>query len=436
MPLFSLSNEFENIGEENKVIYHPNFKDDSNGAVPFFIKTLSILHIQNIIKNSRLLQGLCGFFIIIFTTAASALFTGWPQHNVICHPEYWYEFLGPAIFGYLTISAGVSLMDCWTVMKIKALLSTRSYLILFIVTSAGFVIPFVVIHFVWVYLIELNHPMPFQGSLCLFFSQVAKCLGLWFLVPSSLRVMDKSFRKRFWSYMMVFPIGFVIGQCYSQLLLLFRVVPSNWQWCLGFLLPVMKKLNTKILTKIAFKAAGGEQLSAKLAKICHLGSLHSFAIAVVLGSNVSLLTTYVVLAVDSLPNIWSCLKIWKLFRQGSDLAKAQMNDLVNCLTLRELFEVSVPAVYCASFLIAYYGPNAEVMGNIQNDMWHYSKVDNVYDKLKNIVILFIADLCRGLCLAIILWKLCRVNVWRTYCNIVYEYGLLIFLFIAGAHNLV
>ena len=116
----------------------------------------------------------------------------------------------------------------------------------------------------------------------------------------------------------------------------------------------MKKLNTWILTKIAFKAAGNKTISAKMAKIVHLGSMHSFSIAVVLGSNVSSLTTYVIFAVDSIPNLWSCMRIWKLFRQGSDFARIQMNDLVNCLILRELFEISIPAVYCASFLAAYY----------------------------------------------------------------------------------
>ena len=427
MTLFTVSNKFKNND------YQENDTDEViNGS------TLNhpIIYIKNMLNNSLPLQGLLGIFIMILATAASALFTGWPQHNVICNPEYWYELLGPAIFGYMTISAGVSLVDCWTVMKIEALMSMKAYWILFIVTSAGFVIPYVMVHAIWVHIVEFNHPMPFHGSLCLLFSQIAKCMGLWFLVPSNLRVMDKLFRKRLWWYMVVFPVGFIIGQCYSQLLLLFRVVPLKMQWCIGFLLPVMKKLNTWILTKVASKAAGSKTISAKMAKICHLGSLHSFSVAVVLGSNVSSLTTYVVFAVDSIPNVWSCIRIWKLFRQSSPTAKAEMNELVSCLTLRELFEISVPAVYCASFIIAYYGPNANILGNVQNDMWHYSKVTNVYDKLNNIVIFFVADLCRGVCLAMVLWKFCRINIWRTYCNIVYEYGLLMFLFMTGCHNVV
>ena len=266
----------------DKIEKFDDLKDDSNVVNSTDFCNLIILRIKRITKNSLVLQGFGGVLIILFATTASALFTGWPQHNVICHPEYWYEFLGPAILGYMTISAGVSLMDCWTVMKIEALLSMKAYWILFIITSTGFVIPYVTVHVIWVYLIEWNHPMPFHGSVCILFSQIAKCLGLWFLVPSDLRVFDKSLRKRLYWYIIVFPVGFIIAQCYSQLLLLFRVIPSNMQWCLGFLLPVMKKINTQILTKIAFKAAGEEKNSAKMAKIIHLGSLHSFSAAVIL----------------------------------------------------------------------------------------------------------------------------------------------------------
>ena len=143
MTLFTVSNKFENND------YHEH---DTNEIINGSTSYHPIIYIKNMLNNSLPLQGILGILIMIFATAASALFTGWPQHNVICHPEYWYELLGPAIFGYMTISAGVSLVDCWTVMKIEALMSMKAYWILFIVTSAGFVIPYVIIHAVWVHI--------------------------------------------------------------------------------------------------------------------------------------------------------------------------------------------------------------------------------------------------------------------------------------------
>ena len=61
----------------------------------------------------------------------------------------------------------------------------------------------------------------------------------------------------------------------------------------------------------------------------------------------------------------------------NDISNPEQNPALFCLTLKEFMELSIPAVYCASFLMAYYGPNAEVLGNVKNDYWQFEKVENV-----------------------------------------------------------
>ena len=47
------------------------------------------------------------------------------------------------------------------------------------------------------------------------------------------------------------------------------------------------------------------------------------------------------------------------------------------LVLAELCEGLTPLAYAISFSMAYYGPNAELLGNIKSDYWHYEAVQDV-----------------------------------------------------------
>ena len=48
-------------------------------------------------------------------------------------------------------------------------------------------------------------------------------------------------------------------------------------------------------------------------------------------------------------------------------------------------------MYCSSFLIAYYGPNMEILGNVGSDMWQYKKVKDVASELETTASLFMID---------------------------------------------
>ena len=419
------------------------WSEDNEGVMESITKPINrfIQMFRNIpiyfTKKSFLLQGICGGLILLFAVAISAIITLWPQHDIILYPECWYEPLGPIIVGYLTISTANVLVDCWTVMKVDMIWSWNSYLELFLSTLLGFVVPYVAFYIVWVYVLLKPHPMPFIGHICLGIAYLSKSLAFWFLFPPNLRVDNKVFRSRLLSYLSLFPIYFLIGIGYTQISSLFFVVPESLQWCLGIFLPIFKKFNTWVCTKIAFKAAGGKDISAKLAMICMIGSMHSFSVALLLGSKITTANAFLVMSIDCIPNIWSCVKIVKQNHVGSNMNyKSPQNEALKCLTLIEMLKTSIPVIYCASFLIAYYGPNAKVLGNIQNDYWQYEKVNDVFDKLGRIVIFFIFDVIRGTTLGVILWRYCRLNLYQTYCHLVRHHGILIFMYIAGCLTVV
>ena len=98
--------------------------------------------------------------------------------------------------------------------------------------------------------------------------------------------------------------------------------------------------------------------------------------------------------------------------------------------------MAIPTVYCASFVVAYYGPNAEVLGNVKKDYWQYDKVDNLMQKLNNIVIAIFIDALRGLIFQLVLWRFCRLNMYRTYGYIVQRYGIVVVPAMGSFLNLV
>ena len=301
----------------------------------------------------------------------------------------------------------------------------------FLANALGFVTPYLSIHLIWTQLLTFRHPMPFIGAVSTTIAYAARGVSIWFLFPPNLRIHDKPFRKRLLAYLALFPLNILIRLAYTTFGQIFLNIPTNVQWCLGVLLPVLRLFNTWISVKIAYIASGGKNLSAKHAMICRVGSAHLFCTAMILGSKITSTTAYVVMFLDGIPNIWLCLKIIKLHRQQTNVANIEKDEILTCLTIKEFLEVLIPATYCVSFAIAYYGPNAAILGNIQNDYWKYEKVEDITEFLSRIIIFFFIDAIRGLILSLILWHFCGMDVYKKYSYIVHQYGTLIFLYITA-----
>ena len=129
-------------------------------------------------------------------------------------------------------------------------------------------------------------------------------------------------------------------------------------------------------------------------------------------------------------------KIWKLRYQGSEMARAQQKIAFTCLTLKEYFELAIPFVYCTSFVVAYYGPNASIIGNVKNDYWQYKKVENIFEKLSNNGIFFFIDAMRGMLLGLILKRFCNLNMYVTHLDNIRSYGILMITNMTGILTLV
>ena len=106
--------------------------------------------------------------------------------------------------------------------------------------------------------------------------------------------------------------------------------------------------------------------------------------------------------------------------QNEILKKKKRKAVLN-LVLVELCEGLVPMAYALSFSMAYYGPNAELLGNVKSEYWQYEAVEDVSGTFLVMLCLFIMGI---VCLALsssILWIFSRVNLFEEFCSVMQKY---------------
>ena len=338
-----------------------------------------LCHLQ---QKSMCLDIFLGILILLVSVCISMVITLWPQHDCIKYPEYWYEPVAPIIFGFIMIVSASNICECYLVMKVDLILTWKAFFKLFFVTASSFTVPYIIAYVIWTHGLELRHPMPFVGQLCALIQSIIRPIAFWFLFPASLRVDDREFRKKLIGFTTLFPLRFIMAIVYSRIASTITKLPNNIQWCMAIFLPFVKKFNIWWTTKIGYRAAGCIDQSARLSMICAVTCTHSFVLTFILGSNISSVTAYLIMVAEFITNTYECFKIIRLHRQNSILSKEQKSEALNCLALREYLEVLIPVTYCSAFTIAFYGPNANILGNIRNEYWQFVKVDNLVKKLR------------------------------------------------------
>ena len=74
-------------------------------------------------------------------------------------------------------------------------------------------------------------------------------------------------------------------------------------------------------------------------------------------------------------------------------------------------------------MTAYFGPNSELIGNIGNSYWQYSKIENVEGSIEFVFVFMFIDLGSLVVVSIVLWKLFRINLYRAFSVLQKEFGL-------------
>ena len=96
------------------------------------------------------------------------------------------------------------------------------------------------------------------------------------------------------------------------------------------------------------------------------------------------------------------------FVASNSLAQENLEELI----MTERIESVIPFTYLLTFLMAYYGPNAEILGNIKLTIWQYQSVADIEDYIKNLLKLLVIDFSSFATNGILLWITCKINVFK------------------------
>ena len=80
--------------------------------------------------------------------------------------------------------------------------------------------------------------------------------------------------------------------------------------------------------------------------------------------------------------------------------------LVHELLLNERLEAVIPIGYCLCYLMAYYGPNVVILATLTES--------NVEKTLRTMGMLFCIDISSILISGIVLWLICKINLFKYY----------------------
>ena len=287
---------------------------------------------------------------------------------------------------------------------------------------------FSTIYFSWTHALGYRYPMPFTGQvqvLMVFLFFVP--LSIWLQYSLSIKKQNPSVKQQISLYVRLLFLRLLTLVVYTKLPALFLGDKTQLQWLLVIFLPLWKKICLWWNEKMALKITLGHKFVSKINSIIWLGFAHSFSITLVLASTkIHLITACLLMLSDFMFNLWSLMKILRQKRSPlTDQQDEELDTALCSLAVREYLEVLIPSMYCLSFIVAYYGPNAELIGNVKCEIWTFEKVNNLFDKLKFIFLFIVIDGIRGVSFGFVLWYFRNLNMYSAYCRTLKAYGKLI-----------
>ena len=426
----------DNIGVENKhgkVSFNlENDRNDKKETIDFekeqkFFTAIQrqqayrdILFNENTNKYSACtaFYGLNGVLFGLFMNSITALI---PIHNVIKQPEYFYEVILTNMF-FTPLFAAQLLYQCSYWMNIDYIRTLKNYVRIAICLVVYRVCIQGGLYAIWTCLLENPYPMPFHttiGGMTLF---PFGFFVLWMQFSKEWR-KTKELQTRFLYFMLTFMINFVIHTEYTIYNSVFLKISPNLQWVLALTLPFARELNLWMQLKTAYKSAGSKDSSVEISCSYMVNTRHCVFLSVMLGTTATDLTSWVILGSDFVINLFLTLRIMWMKRQkeiDSKMETKMIHNLVS-LTLNETVEAVVPLSFFVCFLVSYYGPNAEIIGGVKSDFFHYTPVTNIERFIENLFLFIAVDFTSVITTTLFLWIFSKINIFRMYKNLQQEF---------------
>jgi hypothetical protein len=356
---------------------------------------------------------------ILVTSASSFAFTLIPVHNLMLYPSYWYEFIFQGITWCIWIGIFYTYVNGYY-LNIEYIKGIRHTVVFFLAMIMSAVLVFICVYFIWTCALHFCFPMPFLGHAVYFSINFVAIILFWLRFPIGWK-KNSRFRRRlkFWtlgiSYAILIPVQYQLA---SILIIKYQ---NEYQPVFALLFDVLRELNSWVVSKIISQTATGDESEAQLVVSCSVGIGHTVLICYFLGSSATLGTSLLLIGLDFFINIYLSLQIvWITKRRPENIEKHI--DLLQELARNELIEFVTPLSFLIVFVLAYYGPNSELIGDVGATIWHFEEVNNINESISIILLFFSLDLCSTVVSSIILWGFCKISLFKACTALQAEYG--------------
>ena len=376
-------------------------------------------------------EGIHIFSIFFACGLAMSILTLIPRHNSILEPEYWFETTIPMGFASILIQAEFFL-ELYVLIGKDSTITMKLYAKTLLVSFLAGIGSFTIFFMIWTTILEYNHPMPFVGLICFFLNRVALVLSLHALLRSDSMKGVESHKKV--TSFMIFELRMIMTIFMTSLLSnIFRLLQNtDAQVVLALLVPLAKRVTVFAFSKMMYRIVGKENEMANFLLAININFSYGLfnAISLVGARNVTVVGMVVGEFLIQLVMTYQIIKLQKktTFNDNEKMATDKKNA-IRKLILSEMSEGLVPLAYAICFSMAYYGLNAELIGNVRNGYWQYKEVDDARRTLFVMCFLLIIDLICLLVNSSIIWMLTKINIFKEF-NIVmrkYWYVLLIYM---------
>ena len=346
-----------------------------------------------------------------------------PYHNQVEGSNFWYDHaMLIAIFPLMfTIDA---ILQCYYCFKAEHMISLSTLLRIFIPSALLGLIPYCAAVLIWTTYLGYNLPIPFT-AIVVNLGVVTFTIMLWKEISSY--NMKSGDRKRIiWFLLSLVFLALVTAPSYAGgMQIMLSELPSDFQWLMALILPIIRHLNWKGGEKIILRAKPDHMRMMQFQLHMGIQCNHEFFVALSL-TDLQSSTVYAILGAEFILHLFSCYQIISLFKkvgQASSFSfeerekKTEMETMLSELTCDDTILVSVPVCYLATFISAYYGPNASILGNIGNSYWNFVEIDNVRDVISSTMLMAGIDFGILLTTWLTLWVFCKIDVLKEFCRL-------------------
>ena len=320
------------------------------------------------------------------------------------NPEYWYKNALYSIcvgFG-MAINFGLVQPAVWFNMRLFR--SWKPFISRCLIIIVCLFVTNALCYFVWTIWMKQNYPMPLNDFVCATISHFIMQGTLWFHLPAG---YDRKTKRKTFCYFLLSQL--YISFCFWEYLCMGYVLSnicSDYQWILAIIFALIRELNQGILSRICGRISTGNEQWIRISAWHYMAAVNAFYLTVAISSVATNATSFLILAIDFSLNIYISLQIiWK-FRKNNHQMDDEIELLLNELVMNEKLEAVIPIGYGITYLMAYYGPNKHILGDIENL--------SVEKTIRMTGLLFLLDSSSMVLSALLIWFLCKINLFHVY----------------------